>query len=182
MKNKIIFSLIMLWGFSANAGVFELGGAYSYGYNSYAGGAYTSSKTWSTSLGYYFTQESEVEFSYQDSNNRDFVPNVQDISYQDQVYSLNFIYHLAGEGAPIKPYFRLGVGQLNRDASGIYYSSNYGPPGRLDQVTVIGGLGVKMKLTSRFGLKAEATSYLSGGNISTWKNNITLNIGGAFYF
>jgi hypothetical protein len=52
----------------------------------------------------------------------------------------------------------------------------------LDQVSVIGGLGFKMKISQQLALKAEATSYLTGGSIGSWQDNLTLNIGGAFYF
>ena len=85
------------------------------------------------------------------------------------------------EDATFKPYLRGGIGQLNRDATGTY-NGGYSAPGELDQVTVIAGAGLKAKLTSRFGLKMEITTYLAGGNISTWKDNISLNVGGSIYF
>lgn len=178
---SIIFILLAAFVSHAQAGVFEVGGGFSYGHNTYNGGSFTSAKSWSGSFGYYFTEESEVQFSYQDSTNRDFVSGVQDISYEDRVYSINFLYHFADEEAKFKPFFRVGVGQLNRDATGSYAGA-YSPPGRLDQVTVIGGLGIKAKISSRVSLKAEYTTFLSGGSVSTWKDNETLNFGGSFYF
>ncbi|MBC7396154.1 MAG: outer membrane beta-barrel protein [Bdellovibrionales bacterium] len=184
MKTIIIILLTMLAGISgvsAQAGVFDLGGGYSYQHSSYNGGSYTSTRTYSASLGYYFTEDSEVEFMYQDSTNEEFVPNVQNLTYRDRVYSVNFLYHFFDAHSPIKPYLRAGVGQLNRDATGSY-QGGYSPPGRLDQLTVIGGIGLKAKLTQRFGFKAEAVSYLAGGNIGSWKNNINVSFGGSFYF
>ncbi len=177
--------LILSWFFVtsgvAQAGVFELGGGYSYSNNSYNGGSFTSTKSYSTTFGYFFTQDSEVEFMYQDTTNQEFVTNVQDITYRDRVYSVNFLYHFMDEKDAFRPYVRSGVGQLNRDATGSY-SGGYAPPGRLDQVTVIGGIGFKAKIIGQFGVKGEAISYLVGGGISTWKDNISINFGGSFYF
>jgi len=165
----------------AKAGLFEMGTGYSYRQSSYNGGAYTRMKAWNASFGYFFTQDSEVEFVYQDSTTNEFVPNVQNIQYRDRVYSLNLVYHFFQEGSAVRPYVRAGVGQLNRDATGTY-SGGFSPAGRLDQVTVIGGLGFKAKIAGQFSVKAEATSYLAGGNISTWQDNFALSIGGSFYF
>jgi hypothetical protein len=175
------FSIILLGSIQAEAGVFETSAGYSYQNSAYSGGSYTTSASYSLSFGYYFTQDSEVQFSYQDTRNHEVVPNVQDLEYRDQVYSLNLMYHLAGEGSVIRPYFRFGVGQLNRDATGTY-SGGYSPPGRLDQVTVIGGIGLKAKVSSHFGFKIEGTSYLTGGSLATWKDNFNCSIGGSYYF
>lgn len=183
MKQRRILILIMV-GFLpavAQAGVFELGAGYSYQHNAYNGGSFTTENSWNSSLGYYFTADSEVQFTYQDTVNHQVVPNVQDITYRDRVYSINFLYHLFEERSPIRPFLRMGVGQLNRDATGTY-GGGLSPPGRLDQVTVVGGAGLKMKLSSRFGIKVEATSYLIGGAVSTWKDNLAINVGGSFYF
>ncbi len=166
---------------SAIAGVFEVGGSYSYAHSAYNGGSYTYTKSWATSLGYYLSEESEVEFSYQDTSSAQFDPGINDLHFEDKVYSLNFLYHFGDDQASFKPYFRIGVGQLNRDATGVY-EGGFNPPGRLDEVTVIGGAGVKWKLTSRLAIKSEFTTYLVGGSISTWQDNVTFNVGGSFYF
>jgi hypothetical protein len=166
---------------SASAGVFELGGAFSYQRSNYNAGSYSIVKSFSTSLGYYFTEDSELEFMYQDTNTRNYVKDAQDITYRDRTYSMNLLYYLFDKETAIRPYFRVGLGQLNRDATGSY-AGGYAPPGRLDQVSVIGGIGLKMRISNRFGFKAEATSYLTGGNISTWQDNVLLNFGGSFYF
>jgi OprF membrane domain len=178
---RILVLCAILLSRGASAGVFETSAGYSYQKSTYGLGSYTTSESYSLSLGYYFTQDSEVQFSYQDTHNHELVPSVQDIEYRDQVYSLNFVYHLMGEASMFRPYFRFGVGQLNRDATGSY-AGGYSPPGRLDQVTVIGGLGLKARFSSHIGLKLEATSYLSGGSISSWRDNFNCSIGGSYYF
>jgi len=182
MKTLItLMGALLCFTSGAQAGVFELGSAFSYQHNAYAGGSYTWTRSYTASFGYYFTADSEVEFSYQDSTNEEFVPSVQDITYRDRVYSINFLYYVAEDTNRFRPFFRAGLGQLNRDATGSY-EGGYSPPGRLDQVTVIGGIGIKAKLGTRFGIKAECVDYLAGGGISSWKDNITINIGGSIYF
>ncbi len=183
MGYRIAIGMIVLLGFgtAAQAGIFEIGGGYSYRHSSYNNGSFTSTTTWNASFGYFFTQDSQVEFLYSDSSSIDFVTGAQDIHYRDRVYSLNFVYHLLSESSQVRPFFRAGVGQLNRDATGTY-AGGFSPPGRLDQVTVVGGFGLKAKISSQIGLKAEMTSYLTGGSVSTWKDNIAVLIGGSFYF
>ena len=184
MKKLALFlgvALCTLFSSSAHAGVFELGGTFSYQHNTYAGGTFTWTRMYTASFGYYFTADSEVEFSYQDSTNETYEPSVQDITYRDRVYSFNFLYHLLDEKDWFRPYFRAGLGQLNRDATG-WYQGGYSPAGRLDQVTVIAGIGFKAKIVSQFSFKAEATTYLSGGSVSSWKDNIQINIGGSYFF
>jgi hypothetical protein len=178
---SFIILSVLLRASSAFAGVFELGGTYAYTRSNYNAGSYTVTNSYSASLGYYFTEDSELQFSYQDTRTHNYVEKVQDINYRDRVYSMNLLYYLFEKETAIRPYFRVGLGQLNRDATGSY-QGGYSPPGRLDQVSVIGGLGLKMRLGGRFGLKAEMTSYLTGGNIATWQDNITINFGGSFYF
>lgn len=173
--------ILMFLAGNTYAGVFETSLGFSYSRSAYNGGSYSVTQSWNGALGYYLTQDSQVQFSYQDSLNSEFVPNVQDIKYRDRVYSMNFLYHLFSEGAAVRPFLRFGVGQLNRDATGTY-QGGFSPPGRLDQVTVISGFGLKFKLSSRFGLRLDGTSYLTGGSIATWKDNFNVALGGSFYF
>lgn len=180
---KLVLSLIVFYcGITAQAGMFELGGSYSWSRSNYNAGSFNRTRSYGLSLGYYFTQDSELQFSYSDSKTDTYVPSVQDTSYHDRVYSLNMIYYLFDDKDPFRPFFRIGVGQLNRDATGSYPSSGYSAPGRLDQVSVIGGIGFKLKLTSQIALKSEATSYLTGGSIGSWQDNLSYSVGGAFYF
>ena len=180
---KIIGTLMgFFWMISAHAGVFEVGSTFSWTRSNYNAGSYTWTRSYGATFGYYFTQDSELEFSYQDSTTKNYVQAVQDITYRDRVYSINMLYHLFEEQSAFRPFFRLGVGQLNRDATGTYMAAGYSAPGRLDAVSVIGGLGFKLKLTQKIAIKSEATSYLTGGSIGSWQDNLSFNIGGAFYF
>ncbi len=180
---KIITTLIgLFWFVSAQAGVYELGASFAYSRSNYNAGSYTRSSAYGISFGYYFTQDSEVQFSYSDKTDKTFVKNVQDTTYRDRTYSINMLYYLLDEQSTFRPFFRIGIGQLNRDATGTYSAAGYSAPGRLDTVSVIGGLGFKWKVLEKIALKCEATSYLTGGAIGSWSDNLTFNIGGAFYF
>ncbi len=180
---KIIGTILGFFVVSiAHAGMYEVGGSFSWSRSNYNAGSYTWTRSYGFSFGYYFTQDSEVQFSYQDTTNKTYVQNVQDITYRDRVYSINMVYHLLAEESDFRPFFRLGIGQLNRDATGTYTAAGYSAPGRLDAVSVIGGLGFKLKLSQKIALKTEATSYLTGGSIGSWQDNLTFNFGGAFYF
>lgn len=183
MRKSRLWLGVFIWIYpmTGECGVFEVGSGFSYSRSAYNAGSTSSTRSWNASFGYYFTQDSQVMFSYQDTTTHDIVPNVQDIQYRDRVYSVNLVYHLLGEGSLVRPYVRGGVGQLNRDATGTY-QGGFSPPGRLDQVTVIGGLGLRVRVTQRVALKAEATSYLTGGSVSTWQDNFVVNVGGSFYF
>ncbi len=183
---KYLRWILMVTGFvfcnSVHAGVYEVGGSYSWNRSNYSSGSYTWSRAYGLSFGYYFTQDSELQFSYSDTTTNTSVKDVQDANYRDRVYSMNLVYHLFEEQSSFRPYFRLGVGQLNRDTTVNYVSAGYSTSGRLDQVSVIGGLGFKFKLSSQISLKSEATSYLTGGSIGSWQDNLSYSIGGAFYF
>jgi hypothetical protein len=190
MKNIQKILMLLLWIGSSNlltgaipaqAGIFELAGSYAYEKSTYNEGSFTWSRRWSASLGYYLSEESELEFLYQDSMNRDYQQDVQDITYHDRVYSLNMNYFLMPKDSAIKPFFKVGLGELNRDATGTY-EGGVSAPGRLDQITVIFGAGLKAKFGTRFGIKMDATTYLAGGGISTWQNNVAISAGGSFYF
>jgi hypothetical protein len=165
----------------SQAGIFELSGGYALTRSTYNGGSYTHETSWTASFGFYFTEESEFELMYQDTKTNDYVPGVQNTTNRDRVYSANLLFHLAAKDAWVKPYVRGGIGQLNRDATGTY-EGGYAPPGQMDEVTVIGGLGIKMKINDRFGAKAEAVTYLQGGSISTWQDNLNVTVGGSIYF
>ena len=181
LENIYFSLLLLLLGSNAHAGVFELGGTFSFQKSSYNAGSYSWTRSYAGNFGYYFTKETELEFVYQDATTKNFVTGAEDLTYRDRTYSINLLLHFMDEDATFKPYLRGGIGQLNRDATGTY-NGGYSAPGELDQVTVIAGAGLKAKLTSRFGLKMEITTYLAGGNISTWKDNISLNVGGSIYF
>ncbi|MEV9259187.1 hypothetical protein AB0147_30040, partial [Klebsiella pneumoniae] len=94
---------------------------------------------------------------------------IEDTTFHDQIYGVNWVQSLMDKNFPIQPYFKVGIGQLNREASGTY-AIGASPPSILDEVTGILGVGMRIYLTRSIGLRGEFTTYLSGGNINTWRD------------
>ncbi len=178
-----ILFLVALFYSSLNsfAGVFELSGGLSLDRSNYGDGSYTWDRRYMASLGYHITEDSEFEFSFQDNTSRNVVTNVQDVTFHDQVYSLDFNYYFFEDDSLVRPFFKVGVGQLIRDATGTY-TGGYSPPAEVGQVTVIGGAGIRIKVVKKFSLKAEMTTYLTNGGISTWQDNLALSFGVSYFF
>jgi hypothetical protein len=166
---------------TASAGVWEFSAAFSYNRSNYSDQNFNWTRRIGLGLGYYFTERSEIEFSAQDVIDRTSIQGFEDTTFHDQIYSLNWIQYITDKDAPFQPYLKLGVGQLNREASGSY-ALGVAPPAILDEVTVIIGGGAKLFITKSFGLRLEAVSYVAGGSISTWDQNFSVTMGLSVYF
>ncbi len=165
---------------SAQAGAFEVGGGFSLNRSNFANDSFTWTRRYTATIAYYITQDSQIEFMFQDTTTKTFVPGVQNIKFHDTVYSLDFVYYLFGSSM-FSPFFRGGIGQLNRDATGSY-EGGYSPPGTVDTVTGILGGGLRVRVSQRVAFKTEVNSYLTGGAIGTWQDNIAFSFGGSFFF
>lgn len=182
MSRIFIFILMIVFYFpNAWGGAVELSAGFSFNRSNYTQTNYTWSRKWLASVGYYFSERSQVEFAIQDIVDRTKISSYEDITLHDQIYSVSWVQALLSKNAPFQPYIKLGVGQLNRDASGTYADGS-APPLRIDSVTGVLGAGTKIYLTRTFALRAEAVSYLAGGSIRNWKNNVALNFGASYYF
>jgi hypothetical protein len=171
--------LLLPW--KAAAGVIEASSGFSYNKTTYGDSSYTWTRRWSASLAYYFTEISSIELAYQDAYSRNKILGIEDTTFHDKIYSVNWVQHLTPRDFPVQPYFKLGIGQLNRDSTGNYATGGT-PPQREDSVTGILGAGLKIYITKGFGLRGEGTTYLTGGRISTWRDNISATAGISFYF
>ena len=177
-----LFLVLMLWPTSwVWAGVVEFSGAFSYNRSNYGDQSYSWSRRITFGFGYYFWGESELEFEVQDILNRMAIPNVEDTSFEDQVYSINWIQGLAPSEFWIKPYLKLGVGQLNRTASGTYADGS-SPPAIYDTITGVAGAGIKLRVYHALSIKIEGATYLIDGVLSTAKDNFSINSGLSIYF
>jgi hypothetical protein len=163
------------------AGVFELSGTFSFNDDDYGDGNYEWTRRWAASFGYHLTELSEIELSFQDVLDRTMIAGFEDTTFHDRIYSVDWVQAITGRDFPVQPYAKLGVGQLNRDATGSYVGGSM-PPLELDQLTVLVGAGVKVFLSHSFGLKAEANTYLVGGSISTYNQNFSVNFGFSIFF
>lgn len=163
------------------AGFFEYSLGFNYSRSEYSGGSYSWSRRWGTSLGYNFSDSSSIELAFQDNFDRNHYANYEDSFYKDRVYSVNWVQNLFGKQYAIQPYFKLGVGQLNRKATIINILGQQ-QISEQNSVTGVIGMGTRIFLTKTFAIRLEGTSYLSGGRIKTWRDNLALSIGGSIYF
>ncbi len=169
------------FGRSARADYWEFSSGFNYSHSAYSGGSYSWNRRLGGSVGYNFSDSSTLEIAYQKSFERDHYEGFEDSFYNDQVYSLNLVWNLLGRNAPIQPYAKIGIGQLNREAT-VYDSVGRSQVQHLDQVTGVIGAGLKLFLTKTFAIKVEGTSYLAGAKISTWRDNFGATFGVSFYY
>ncbi len=132
-------------------------------------------------LGYYFFGESEIEFEVQDVVDRTQIPGIEDTTFHDQVYSLEWIQGLAPRDSFVRPYFKAGFGQLHRTASGSYFGTTV-PTDTYDQLTGIFGVGIRFHVYHAFSLRFEGSTYLINGALSTAPQNFSVNSGLSVYF
>jgi hypothetical protein len=173
--------LILLFPSAASAKAFEISGNFSFSKNSYGNAGYEWTRRWGASVGYTFWGVSEFEISVEDVTYRTVITNYQDTTFHDQIYSFDLVQSFTSKEAFLQPYVKIGIGQLNREASGTY-SGGSSPPAIYDALTVIAGVGLRIFIVKNFGLRAEALTYLTGGAISTWQDNVSFNGGVSIYF
>ena len=165
----------------ANAGAFELGFGFSYSISNYGEDSFSWTRRWNSTLGYHFTQTSGIELGFQDSVSRTKYKSIEDTTFHDRLYSLNYVQAIFPRTFPIQPYFKIGAGQLNRDAYGVYWTGDT-PPAEVDSLTAVLGFGMRIYVNKNFNIKMEVTSYLPGAKLSTFKDNLSFNIGSSIFF
>lgn len=175
----LLFTCVLPW--KALGGVVEISAGGSYNRSSYTDGNYSWTRRWGGSVGYHLTELSQIEIGFQDVFERTRIGGYEDTTFHDQIFSANWVQSLLGKGSPIQPYGKVGIGQLNREASG-NYALGGAPPIIFDSVTGILGAGIRLYLTRTFVLRGEATTYLTGGNIGTWQDNFAFTTGISILF
>jgi hypothetical protein len=164
---------------AAEAGTIELSLGGSYTHSTYTNTDYEWSRRYGASAGYYLTSMTELEFSYQDSVDRTKITNFEDTTFHDQVYGLTVSQSFFDKTSWFQPYVKVGIGELNRDASGVYVGGT-SPPQTEDNVTGILGAGLKLYVTKAFGFRGEFTSYIVSGQ--AWTNNLSATFGFSVFF
>jgi len=165
----------------AHAGYFEISGGAFYTRSSYSSSDYNWTRKYGATIGYHLTDLSEVEFTYQNVTDQTVLTGIESTTFHDEIYGLDWNQSLTGKGTGIQPYIKLGIGQLDRTASGSY-SGGVQVPLELDQVSGIVGVGLRIYLTRNFGLRGELLAYPTSLNTSTWSQNISTTAGISIYF
>lgn len=181
-----LFWCVLLWlalPKQAVAGYFEISAGASFNRSNYGEGSYEWNRRWTGSFGYHFSERTEIELSFSDSVTRTNIPGYQNTTFHDETYSASWIQSFFGKEALLDPYFKLGIGQLNRVATGTYDS--YGgttADSQTGSLTEIVGVGLRIRLTKRFGIRAEADTYITEFKLSSWQDNVYITTGLSFYF
>jgi len=163
----------------AHAGFFELSGSFSFSHSGYADQGYSWSRRWNVTFGYYFFTSSEIELSVQDAFYRTKLTDVEDTTFHDKIYSIDWVQSILPRHYIVQPYFKLGLGELNRNAGG----SDMGlVPTSYNQFTTIVGAGTRISIIRELSLKFEGITYLTNGDLSTWQQNFALQSGIAIFF
>ncbi len=179
----VLFFLVAASGLSspdAHADRFEVSAGFSFNRTNFSPGNYSWTRRLGGSIGFKFSALSSIEFALQDVYDRTKIANFEDTYFRDQIYSVNWIQNLF-TFASIQPYFKVGAGQLNREAGG-EYANGASPNPRTDSVTAVIGAGTRIYVTRGFGIRIEAMSYLTGGAISTYKDNVGFTVGASLGF
>ena len=163
---------------NAQAGIMELSGNFSYSQSNFGNGGFSWSRRYGASIGYYFLALSEIEFSVQDIVYKTGFNDSEFTNFHDQIYSVDWVQSLSPKSSGFQPYFKLGIGQLNRESSSSGSTSSV----IYDSLTGVAGAGLRIFILNFLSIKGECTSYLVGGAISTAKDNLAFNAGISFYF
>lgn len=167
----------------ASAGYFELSAGFSFSKSNYGGNDFGWTRRWNSSFGYHFSDISEIELGFQDSVTRTSISGYQDTTTHDQTYSLSWVQSLFGRDAIFDPYFRFGMGQLNRTATGTYYSlGGASADSEVASLTEILGVGGRFGLSRRFAIRVEADTYITDWKLSTWRDNVYFTVGLTIYY
>ncbi|OFZ80691.1 MAG: hypothetical protein A2583_10510 [Bdellovibrionales bacterium RIFOXYD1_FULL_53_11] len=165
----------------AEAGTFEVSLGFSFNQRVYSEDSKTWSRKWGASLGYNFSDYFGVEIAFQDAVERNNIAHYENTTFHDRVYSASWMQYFVNRKFPVQPYVKLGVGLLNREATGTYW---YGasPPLKVDSITGIGALGLRIYITRYFAIRTEISTYLAGGYLRKWKDHIDYTLGVSVFF
>ena len=185
MKSALFFVLSLFFLIaqpSAWSGQIEISAGGSYNRSQYADADYSWTRRYGGTVGYgFFSDMAQIEFGFQDTLDRTHITNYEDTTIHDRVYSLTYLQNFLSKNSFFQPFGKIGIGQLNRNASGTY-AGGTAPPSVVDSVTGVLGAGLRLYLLKNFAIRGEATSYLQGGRINQWKNNISSTLGVSYYF
>ena len=181
----IIFTVIGVVAYPQRgvSGVFEFSSGFTFSKSSYSKNdeSFTWERGYRVSFGYHFSRHSGIEVGYSDTERREKIKSIQDLMYHDRSLSLNWVQTLLGRRQPIRPYFKVGGGQIIREVEG-EYSDGSSPDRKVLSFTGVLSVGLKIRINHSISLNTEATSYLRSFQFDRWRDNIKMNIGTSIYF
>jgi outer membrane protein W len=178
---SLLLALVGVSAGVAEAGFWETSLGVNYNRSEYSGGSYSRTKRFGGSLGYNFNDSSTIEYAYQQSSEHNYFVGFEDTKYVDKSQSINLVWNLLTRESVIQPYFKVGAGFLDREMTTTDYLGRRQKQ-TLGQWTGVAGIGLRIRLSRAFGLRADVTSYIPKARIKEWKNNLGATFGGSIYF
>lgn len=191
----LFVAVLFLFTSTANARpAVEISSMFSYGKSELGGGAFTQQTRYSFSFALRFTKVSAIEVSYLRSKTKNFSPDVLDslvsdvidqtLTYDDTVYSANWVQNILPSKWILQPYLKVGAGRLIRKQRVDYTGILSGESKETIQESVTGvvGAGVRLFLLKNMALKGEFISYMPKFRLSTWKDSQLFTAGFSWLF
>lgn len=190
-----LFLIAFFLPITASAAVVEMSFLAGYGRSEFKvnGGHYKAlQRKYSGSIDLKFTQVSSLQVEYSDTMNRISSPTnvgvvvtqytTETITYQDKIYSFNWVQNLVPSKWLIQPYIKFGGGRINRRQTLEYpeYGEKYTVTQKI--VTGVGGVGLRIFLTKSLALKGELNTYVPDFKFSVWKQNQMFTSGLSWLF
>lgn len=172
-------ALGLVTGDTAFGGAIETSVMGSYARSRLSDGYNSVQRRYAGSMDFKFTQISAIQLEYSHTTTKisykttlngilSYYTNYA-VTYDDVVYSVNWIQNLVPAKYLIQPYFKVGVGRMNRTQKEEYLGITDSVGQKV--ITGVGGLGLRVFLTRSMALKGEFVSYMPDARISTWKEN-----------
>lgn len=149
-------------------------------------------RRYSASIAYKFMSVSAIELDYMVARTTISTPTdvgqrfpyitTQVTTYDDEVYSINWVQNLVPSDWIIQPYFKFGGGKLRRKQRIEF--PEFGVKDERSQVvnTGVGGLGLRIFLTKNLAIKGEFTTYVPDFRFSGWKDSQMFSAGLSWLF
>lgn len=147
----------------ARAGFVEVGASASYHTSTITATNYTSSESYTGSLGYYFTEATALEFSYTNGASKAVADESTTKAYYT-VYGLDFILTIGAKDAFLRPYVKVGGAQIFKEIR--YQQRGYDPlpPIKSCGVAPSAGAGFRLLLSQSIAIKLGAETWTSPVN------------------
>jgi outer membrane autotransporter protein len=160
----------------------EVSATYNYKRTNYDQNQYSAGESGTGGIGYYFWETSAFEITY--TRGAEILVQSSGTTYQDlTAYGADFLFTVANQGSPFKPYLKLGAVYIIKNLRAFYSNGTVSSP-IVDQGTAAQvGLGFKWMLGPRFGIKSGidvSTSPLNNSSHTTY--DFAANIGASFLF
>jgi len=173
LKYRVLTVMVigLLVATPTRAGLFEFSLGFSFNRSLFDGGDFTWTRRIGITAAYRFTRLSGIEAGFQDVITRLSLSGSSVDRIKERIYSLNWVQSIFSQKASIQPFFKIGVGIINRNIeqpSAIVYD---------DVFTGVIGVGLRIFVLKNLAFRSEVTSFLEGFKFSTYKDTITGTVG-----